>query len=154
MSNLTKATEENKNLIVANEIESRIFNIRGLQVMLDRDLAELYGVETRVLNQAVKRNPERFPSSFMFQLNEIEFNNWKSQSVMSIEDKMGLRRPPYAFTEQGVSMLSSVLHSPTAISISIRIMETFIAMRKFIFTNIGLVQRIESLEIKEINVGN
>jgi hypothetical protein len=71
--------------------------------MLDRDLAELYGVETRAINQAVKRNIERFPSSFMLQLNELEFNNWKSQIVMSNEDKMGLRRLPYAFTEQGVT---------------------------------------------------
>jgi hypothetical protein len=77
--------------------------------MLDRDLAELYGVETRAINQAVKRNIERFPSSFMFQLDDLEFDNWKSQFVISNEDKMGLRRPPYAFTEQGVAMLSAVL---------------------------------------------
>lgn len=134
----------------ASKIESRILTIRGLQVMLDRDLAELYGVETRAINQAAKRNIERFPASFMFQLNEVEFNNWKSQIVMSNEDKMGLRRLPYAFTEQGVSMLSAVLRSPTAVSVSIKIMETFVAMRKFISANLGLVQRIEGLEIKQI----
>ena len=101
--------------------------------MLDRDLAELYGVETRAINQAVKRNIERFPSSFMFQLDDLEFDNWKSQFVISNEDKMGLRRPPYAFTEQGVAMLSAVLRSPTAVAVSIKIMETFVAMRKLIY---------------------
>ncbi|GBU24169.1 hypothetical protein R83H12_00797 [Fibrobacteria bacterium R8-3-H12] len=133
-----------------NKIESRIFTIRGLQVMLDRDLAELYGVETRAINQAVKRNPERFPLSFMFQLSDIEFNVWKSQIVISNEDKMGLRRPPYAFTEQGVSMLSAVLHSPTAIAVSIRIMETFVAMRKLLSANTGIIQRLETVEQKQI----
>jgi hypothetical protein len=118
--------------------------------MLDRDLAELYGVETRIINQAVKRNIERFPSSFMFQLNYSEFADWKSQIVISNEDKMGLRRPPFAFTEQGVSMLSAVLHSSTAITVSVRIMETFVTMRKLISKNIGLIQRIESVEQKQI----
>jgi len=118
--------------------------------MLDRDLAELYQVPVKALNQAVKRNIERFPSSFMFQLNPVEFNKWRSQFVTSNEDKMGLRRPPYAFTEQGVSMLSGVLRSPTAIAVSIRIMETFVAMRKLISANMGFVQRIEGLEQKQI----
>ncbi|MDR0303909.1 MAG: ORF6N domain-containing protein [Chitinispirillales bacterium] len=136
--------------LLTNEIESRIFTIRDLQVMLDRDLAELYGVETRIINQAVKRNIERFPSSFMFQLNYSEFADWKSQIVISNEDKMGLRRPPFAFTEQGVSMLSAVLHSSTAITVSVRIMETFVTMRKLISKNIGLIQRIESVEQKQI----
>jgi hypothetical protein len=134
----------------ADRIESRIFTIRGLQVMLDRDLAELYGVETRAINQAVKRNIERFPLSFMFQLSEVEFANWKSQIVISNEDKMGLRRPPFVFTEQGVSMLSAVLRTPTAIAVSIRIMETFVAMRK-IFAQIGgVIQRLENVEQKQI----
>jgi len=133
-----------------NKIEQRIFTIRGLQVMLDRDLAELYGVETRAINQAVKRNLERFPPSFMFQLNDSEFdNNLKSQSVIS-RSHGGTRKMPYAFTEQGVSMLSAVLHSPTAIAVSIKIMETFVAMRKLISANIGLSQRIETVEQKQI----
>ena len=89
-------------------IQNKIHNIRGVQVMLDRDLAELYGVENRILNQAVKRNIERFPSDFMFQLSKEEFENWKSQNVISNADKMGLRKLPYAFTEQGVSMLSAL----------------------------------------------
>jgi hypothetical protein len=113
------------NSLPANKIETRIFTIRGLQVMLDRDLAELYGVETRAINQAAKRNIERFPLSFMFQLNDLEFDNWKSQIVISNEDKMGLRRPPYAFTEQGVAMLSAVLRSSTAVVVSIKMMLIF-----------------------------
>ena len=85
--------------ISQKEIENRIFVFRDTQVMIDRDLAEMYQVETRVLNQAVKRNLERFPEKFRFQLSKSEFKNWKSQIVMSNEDKMGLRRPPYAFTK-------------------------------------------------------
>jgi hypothetical protein len=93
-------------LIIDEDIKSKIYTIRDMQVMIDRDLAKLYGVETKVFNQAVKRNIERFPSDFMFQLSKDEFENWRSQFVTSNSDKMGLRRPPYAFTEQGVSMLS------------------------------------------------
>ena len=93
-------------LIKHKEIQSRIYTIRGLQVMIDRDIASLYDVETRTLNQAVKRNSERFPDEYCFQLNDEEFSNWKSQIVMSNEDRMGSRRPPYAFTEQGVAMLT------------------------------------------------
>ena len=87
-------------------IQSKIYEIRGQKVMLDRDLAEMYGVETRVLNQAVKRNIERFPSDFMFQLTDEEMKIWKSQIVMSNSVKMGVRRNPYAFTELGVAMLT------------------------------------------------
>ena len=106
-------------------IQNKILVTRNQQVMIDRDIAELYGVETKVLNQAVKRNIERFPENFMFQLDEIEFKNWRSQFVTSNSDKMGLRRPPYAFTEQGVAMLSAVLKSETAIKVSIQIMNAF-----------------------------
>lgn len=98
--------------------------------MLDRDLAELYGVETRVLNQAVKRNIERFPQDFMFQLTQAEFEDWKSQIVISNSIKQGLRRRPYAFTELGVAMLSSILNSKTAIQINIGIMRAFVAVRQ------------------------
>ena len=91
-----------ENKITAKEIESKIVTIRNQQVMIDRDLAELYETETKVLNQAVKRNIERFPEDFMFQLTDEEFENWRSQFVTSRADKMGLRRPPYAFTEQGI----------------------------------------------------
>ena len=95
-------------------IQSKIYEIRGQKVMLDRDLAEMYGVQTKVLNQAVKRNIERFPNDFMFQLTNEETQNWKSQIVTSNSIKMGLRRNPYAFTELGVAMLSSVLNGGIA----------------------------------------
>ena len=100
--------------------------------MLDRDLASLYGVETKVLNQAVKRNIRRFPPDFMFQLSKEEFENWKSQIVTSNGDRKGLRRPPYAFTEQGVAMLSGILNSEVAIDTNIKIMRAFVAARRLL----------------------
>lgn len=135
-------------------IERVIYTFRGVQVMLDRDLAKMYNVETKALNQAVKRNSSRFPERFMFQLSKEEFDNWKSQIVTSnmmsqseIESfKMAVRRAPYAFTEQGVAQLSAVLKSDTAIEVSIRIMDAFVAMRRFISTNVEMFQRIERLE--------
>ena len=135
-------------------IERVIYTFRGVQVMLDRDLSKMYNVETKALNQAVKRNPGRFPERFMFQLSKEEFDNWKSQIVTSnmmsqseIESfKMAVRRAPYAFTEQGVAQLSAVLKSDTAIEVSIRIMDAFVAMRRFISTNVEMFQRIERLE--------
>ena len=153
----------NSIILYENEIESKIFTIRGLQVMLDRDLAELYGVETRIINQAVKRNIERFPPSFRFQLNNIEINNLTPQFPTLNEDKIhlksqfvmssshgGSRYMPYAFTEQGISMLSAVLKSPVAIAVSIRIMETFVSMRKLFSANTGIIQRLENVEQKQI----
>ena len=112
------------------QIHTKIYEIRGQKVMIDRDLAEVYGVETRVLNQAVKRNIERFPTDFMFQLTDLEFQNWKSQIVISNSTNMGLRHRPYAFTELGVAMLSSVLNSKTAIQINMGIMRAFVAIRQ------------------------
>ena len=138
--------------IISKEIQSRIYTIRSLQVMVDRDLASLYDVETRVLNQAVKRNSERFPDDYCFQLNDEEFTNWKSQIVMSNEDRMGLRRPPYAFTEQGVAMLSAVLRSVTAVKVSIQIINAFVAMRRFIGSNAQVFQRLDALEIKQLKI--
>ena len=132
--------------IATKGIESRILTIRNQQVMIDRDLAELYGVETRILNQAVKRNIERFPNNYMFQLTEKEFTNWKSQFVTSNSDKMGLRRPPFAFTEQGVAMLSAVLKSETAIQVSIQIMNAFVSMRHFLQNNMQLFNEIVLLK--------
>ena len=137
-------------MIVPEEIQSRVYTIRGLQVMIDRDLASLYDVETRTLNQAVKRNSERFPDEYCFQLNDEEFSNWKSQTVMSNEDRMGLRRPPYAFTEQGVAMLSAVLRSETAVKVSIQIINAFVTMRRFIGSNAQVFQRLDTLEIKQL----
>ncbi len=112
-------------------IQNKILVIRNQQVMIDRDIAELYGVETRVLNQAVKRNAERFPEDFCFQLNDSEFENWKSQIVISNSEKMGIRKKPFAFTEHGVTMLSAVLKSETAVNASIQIVKAFVAMRRF-----------------------
>ena len=131
-------------------IQSKIYEIRGQKVMLDFDLAELYETETRILNQAVKRNIERFPEDFMFQLNESEFNNWKSQIVISNSINMGLRRKPYAFTELGVAMLSSVLNSKTAIQINISIMRAFVAIRALLQNN--PVEKFEVLknDLKEL----
>lgn len=146
----TKEKEElSTQRITINEIESKILNIRNLQVMIDRDLAELYGVETKVLNQAVKRNIERFPESFRFQLNSKE----KDKVVTNCDHLRDLKfspTNPYVFTEQGVAMLSSVLKSQTAIDVSIKIINAFVEMRKFILTNAQVFQRLESLEIKQI----
>ncbi len=126
-------------------IRSKIYEIRGQKVMLDRDLAVMYGVETRTLNQAVKRNGDRFPEDFIFQLTDEEVANWKSQIVMSNSVKMGMRRNPYAFTELGVAMLSSVLISKTAIQVNMGIMRAFVAMRKMVTAN-PMALRLSTLE--------
>jgi len=138
-------------MAVINEeiVKNKIYSIRGFQVMLDRDLAELYGVETKVLNQAVKRNINRFPEEFMFQLTKEELGNWKSQFVTSNRETMGLRKMPFAFTEQGVSMLSAILKSNIAVSVSISIMKSFVQMRKFVSNNALVFQRLDSLEQKQ-----
>ncbi|HET7732357.1 MAG TPA: ORF6N domain-containing protein [Paludibacter sp.] len=129
-------------------IQNKIYVIRGQKVMLDRDLAEMYGVETRVLNQAVKRNTERFPEDFMFQLNDIEYQNLISQIVTSSWG--GTRKLPYAFTELGVAMLSSVLNSKVAIHVNMGIMRAFVSVRHALTT--APSDRILSLEseIKEL----
>ena len=146
-------------------IENLIHVIRGKQVMLDRDLARLYGVETGRLNEQVKRNIERFPEDFMFQLNKEEFENWKSQFATSTEEekwksqiaisnsiKMGARKLPYAFTENGIAMLSGVLRSQQAININIQIMRAFNAMRHFIATNAQVFQRLEVIEHTQLSL--
>ena len=130
-------------------IENRILTFRGKPVMIDRDLAELYGVETKALNQAVKRNIERFPESFRFQLTDIE----KDELVTNCDRFASLKHSvanPFSFTEQGVAMLSAVLKSETAIRTSIRIIEAFVAMRNFLLNNASLFQRIESIEKKQL----
>lgn len=127
-------------------IPSRIYEVRGQKIILDRDLAELYGVETRVLNQAVKRNIERFPEDFMFQLSKEEFVKWKSQIVISNSVKMGIRTMPYAFTELGVAMLSSILKSGTAIQVNIAIMRAFVAVRQTLGAISKPDLRVERLE--------
>jgi hypothetical protein len=135
--------------VPAEIIERRIYLIRGRRVMLDSDLAGLYQAETRVLVQAVKRNLDRFPDDFMFQLSPDELKNWRSQIVISNPAaRMGLRRSPYAFTEQGVAMLSSVLNSKRAIQVNILIMRAFVKLREVMATHKDLAQKIEALERK------
>jgi hypothetical protein len=131
------------------EIENRIFVIRGVQVMIDRDLAELYQTETRILKQAIKRNLERFPDDFMFELSENEIDYLVSQLVIPSKSYFGGAKP-YAFTEQGVAMLSSVLKTPAAVRISLRIIRAFVEMRKFITHNAALFQRLDKVELKQI----
>lgn len=138
-------------LIKFEDIQSRIYTIHSVQVMLDEDLAKFYSVETRVLNQAVKRNIDRFPESFMFQLAEDETDDLISQSVISSSGHGGRRKLPYVFTEQGVAMLAGVLRSDTAIKMSIQIINAFVAMRRFIATNAHIFQRLDTLEIKKID---
>ncbi len=141
----------NNLLVLSTEkIKSRIYTLRDMQVMLDADLAELYKVETRVLNQAVKRNNERFPSLFMFQITEQEYKNLISQSVTSSFQWGGRRKLPFAFTEQGVAMLSGVLKSDTAVRISIQIMSAFVTMRRFLASNAQVFQRLDLVEKKQI----
>lgn len=134
--------------IPSEKIISRIFLIRGKKVMIDRDLAELYGVKTGILNQAVKRNIKRFPVDFMFQLDKQEMDIWKSQIVISTADKKGLRKNPLVFTEQGVAMLSSVLNSDRAIQANIQIIRTFTKLRELLATNKELKNKIENMEKK------
>ena len=124
-----------KSMIPVEVIEKKIFLIRGQKVMLDRDIAEMYGVETKRLNEQVRRNTKRFPEDFMFQLSKEEFENWRSQIATSNSDKMGLRRRPYAFTENGVAMLSSVLTSDRAIEVNIQIMRTFTRLKTLALEN-------------------
>jgi len=138
-----------KSLIPIERIEKSILLIRGHKVILDSDLAELYGVETKVFNQAVKRNISRFPEDFMFQMNKEELEIWRSQIVTSNPAaKMGLRRRPYVFTEHGVAMLSSVLNSERAVQVNIQIMRAFIRMRQLIASQKGLMQKILAMEKK------
>lgn len=128
------------------QIQNLIYEIRGYKVMLDSDLATLYEVPTHRLNEAVKRNIKRFPSNFMFQLNNEEWGFLISQIAISKKGRGGRRTAPYVFTEQGVAMLSSVLNSEKAIQINIQIMNTFVKMRQFALENKELAQRITELE--------
>ena len=135
-------------VVDGDTIRARIFTIRGVQVILDRDLAELYGVETGALNRQVKRNAERFPSDFMFELTAEEAAVLKCQNGTSSWG--GDRKLPHAFTEHGVAMLSGVLRSPTAIEANIRIMRAFTRMRRFLFANAQIFQRLETIERKQL----
>ena len=114
--------------------------------MIDRDLAKLYGIGTKVLKQAVKRQIERFPEDFMFEMTDDEFQNWRSQFVTSNRDRMGLRYPPYCFTEQGVTMLSCILNSKKAIETNIRIIRVFTKMREMLLTHKDILLKLEKFE--------
>lgn len=134
-----------------NVIRNLIYTVRGQQVMLDSDLAMLYQVETRRLNESVKRNITRFPKSFCFQLTREEYTSLKSQIATSNNAGRGGRRKlPFCFTEPGIAMLSAVLHSDTAIGVSVRIMDTFVEMRRFISNNALLFERISDVELKQL----
>ncbi|OGY24648.1 MAG: DNA-binding protein [Candidatus Woykebacteria bacterium RBG_13_40_7b] len=146
-----------KDLVISEIIEQKIYLMRNQKVMLDSDLAKLYGVETRTLNQAVKRNRKRFPIDFMFQLKKNEITglrsqivtlnqNLTSQNVISSKGYGGRRTLPYVFTEQGVAMLSSVLNNDRAIQVNIQIMRTFIKLRQLLSSHKDLVEKIEKME--------
>ncbi len=135
-------------IVPTERIASKIYLIRKTKVMLDRDLAELYGVKTKVLKQAVRRKITRFPKDFMFELSKEEFEDWRSQFVTSNRDKMGLRYRPMAFTEQGVAMLSSVLNSDRAIQVNILIMRAFTRLRQMLSTHEELKRKIDAMERK------
>lgn len=132
--------------ITEKDIADRIYIIRGQKVMIDRDLADLYEVETRILKQAVKRNNNRFPADFMFEMTTDEFADWKSQIVMSKSDRQGLRHIPTCFTEPGVAMLSSILNSDRAIQVNIQIIRIFIKMRQLLSENAEILLAIEKIK--------
>ena len=139
-------------LVPVADIEKMILTVRGAQVMLDRDLAMLYGVSTSRLNEQVKRNIKRFPDDFMFQLAKEEFEIWKSQFATSNSIIMGARKRPYAFTANGIAMLSSVLRSETAVEVNIRIMRAFTATQRFFAANAQMFQRIEVIEYHQLEL--
>lgn len=139
-------------LLTDEKVITIIYQIRGYKVMFDRDLADLYNVETRSLNQAVKRNANRFPTDFMFQLTPKELDNWISQIVISNYDfRMGLRKMPYVFTEQGVAMLSSVLKSDTAVEVNIQIIRIFSRIREIGSQHADVLLKLEQIENKILN---
>lgn len=152
------ASEKNKTAVLqantaiqdSNEIQNKIYTIRNQQVMLDSDLALMYQVETKRLNERVKRNNARFPENFCFQLTKDEYDNLKSQIATSSEEYGGRRYLPYVFTEQGIAMLSAVLNSETAINVSIKIMNAFVEMRRFMASNAMLFERISAVELKQL----
>ena len=136
-----------KDSIIPDEsILSKIYIIREKKVMLDRDLAELYGVETKNLKRQVRRNELRFPEDFMFELNDNEFEDWRRQFGTSNEDRMGLRYKPFAFTEEGVAQLSTVLNSERAIKVNIQIIRMFTKMRSFVLSNKDILRKLDEIE--------
>lgn len=143
------AKKELQALVMEQQILNRIYVVRGEKIMLDRDLAELYGIETRVLKQAVKRNIERFPKDFMFEMAANEFKKWRENTTLSVADKQGLRYAPFCFTEQGVTMLSCILNSKTAIEVNLRVVRVFVKMREYALTHKEILVQLSKLE-KEV----
>jgi len=139
-------TRSRKALVPYERIASAIYLLRGHKVMLDRDLAALYGVETKRLKEQVRRNIDRFPADFMFVLTKEELAEWRSQFATSNSDRMGLRHPPMVFTEQGVAMLSGVLHSPRAVEVNVAIMRTFVRLREFLASQAEQGKKLRELE--------
>ncbi len=141
-----------KKLVTAAEevIMNKIYVIRGQRVMIDRDLAELYEVETKRLKEAVRRNASRFPKDFMFEMNKKEFENWRTQIATSKEDKQGLRYAPFCFTEQGVTMLSFILNSQRAIEVNIQIIRIFTKMKEMLLTHKDILFQLYKIEKKLI----
>ena len=138
--------KENKPVIPDEVVMTKIYNIRNQKVMLDRDLAELYGIETKRLKEQVRRNKDRFPDDFMFEMTKDELKDWRSQFAMSNSEVMGMRRPPFVFTEHGVLMLSSVLNSKRAIQVNIQIVRIFSKMREILLTHKDLLLKMEQME--------
>ena len=137
-----------KDIIPIENITGLIYLIRGKKVIMDRDLAVLYGVETKRLKEQAKRNIERFPEDFMFELSKLEFANWRSQFAISNSERMGLRYQPFCFTEQGMTMLSCVLNSERAIRVNIQIIRIFTRMRELLIPNSDILQKLLDLESK------
>ena len=142
---MAKAT---KSIVLAEEvIMNKIYMIRGKKVMFDRDLAELYGVDTKQLKRQVRRNIDRFPEDFMFELDEEEFKNWRSQvGTSNTGDKMGLRYAPFCFTEQGVTMLACVLNSTRAVAVNIQVIRIFAKLREMLLTHKDILLKLEQME--------
>ena len=149
INRLKKIIMKGLQILPDEAIINKIFIIRDIKVMIDRDLAELYSVDTRVLNQAVKRNLKRFPDDFMFQMTKDEMKNWKSQIVISNSEKMGIRKLPLVFTEQGVAMLSSILNSDRAIMVNVQIIRVFTRLRTMVESHKEILKKLEILERKD-----
>lgn len=143
------ANKELQALVTEQKILNRIYVVRGEKIMLDRDLAELYGIETKVLKQAVKRNMARFPKDFMFEMTANEFKKWRESAALTAADKQGLRYAPFCFTEQGVTMLSCILNSKTAIEVNLRVVRVFVKMREYALTHKEILLQLTKME-KEV----
>jgi ORF6N domain len=146
------ANKELQALVIEQKILNRIYFVRGEKIMLDRDLAELYGIETRVLKQAVKRNKERFPKDFMFEMTSKEIDSMVSQNVIPTKSYFG-GAAPFCFTEQGVTMLSCILNSKTAIEVNLRVIRVFVKMREYALTHKDILMQLAKLE-KEVSINN